>query len=128
MEIKKIKLLKENFQNGIKKTKSGIFLQQLNQHVRRLIPDQDNSINTTESPNIIIFNKRSHQLCLIVGHYLSLCGMPLNSTTRVPDHNIFLNFFSLSLSHDHFLLLAGLRLNTFCYCLSILKYLHAFRW
>lgn len=60
---KKNQIIKRKLSKWNKKTKSGIFLQQLNQHVRRLIPDQDNSINTTESPNIIIFNKRSHQLC-----------------------------------------------------------------
>lgn len=48
---------KKNFK--MEKTKSGIFLQQLNQHVLRLIPDQDNSRRTTESPNIIRFNRRS---------------------------------------------------------------------
>lgn len=49
--------------------------------------------------HIIRFNRRSTLLrnvgLLIVGHHLSVCGMSLNSTTKVPNCNIF-HFFLLN--------------------------------
>lgn len=49
--------------------------------------------------HIIRFNRRSTLLrnvgFLIVGHHLSVCGMSLNSTTRVPYCNIFQFFVKL---------------------------------